>query len=447
MSFIVSTGEIDRLGLSVPAGSMTVMTDTMLPITAQPPAVVGAARELVIGLESVLWAGRSPVELLDTVRACEVLRSTVDAVELAVVAEIEATNAATVQGWASTTDYVTAVTGGLTGAGRRLLALARAVTSDRAVTGAALAAGDLSRVQAEVVVAAVDRLPVDPPLRDAAERLLLELARDHDATDLTAAGRRVVERLDPDGTDRRDEAALQREERAAHRSRFLSISQDGIGGVRVKGRGTVEDAAHLTAVLFSLAAPQPTSQPGACGGAGAGGGASVSCGVPDCAHDGRDPRDHGARMWDALIEATRLLAATEVLPTSHGTRPRVSVMIDYHALATSVRTSLGTGLGASLGASLGVGTIDTGGTLSAAAVRTLACDAEILPFVLGSRSQILDVGRTSRLVTPGIWLALITRDRHCAFPGVRREALVERVEVRDLRRRAHRSGTVKLRAA
>jgi len=66
------------------------------------------------------------------------------------------------------------------------------------------------------------------------------------------------------------------------------------------------------------------------------------------------------------------------------------------------------------------GVLDTGEQLSAAAVRRLACDAQILPYVLGTRSQVLDVGRASRLVTPGIWLALLARDRHCAFPGCRR---------------------------
>jgi hypothetical protein len=30
---------------------------------------------------------------------------------------------------------------------------------------------------------------------------------------------------------------------------------------------------------------------------------------------------------------------------------------------------------------------------------------------------VLDVGRARRLVTAAIWIALILRDRHCAFPG------------------------------
>jgi hypothetical protein len=123
-------------------------------------------------------------------------------------------------------------------------------------------------------------------------------------------------------------------------------------------------------------------------------------------------------MWDALIEASRLLAATTVLPTDHGTRPRIGVTIDYHALRTGLDTSLGPGGGP--GYEPGAGLLDTGERLSAAAVRRLACDAEVLPYVLGSRSQILDVGRTSRLVTLGLWLALVARDQQCAFPGCTR---------------------------
>jgi hypothetical protein len=111
-------------------------------------------------------------------------------------------------------------------------------------------------------------------------------------------------------------------------------------------------------------------------------------------------------MWDALIDAARRLTTihTDGLPTSHGTRPRVTVTIDLDAL----RTSLGTAV------------VETGQTLSAATARRIACDAHILPVVLGSRSQILDVGRSSRLVTTGLWHALVTRDRHCAFPGCTR---------------------------
>jgi hypothetical protein len=162
-----------------------------------------------------------------------------------------------------------------------------------------------------VIIGCLDRLPVNPRLRAAAEDLLIDEAGTRPAADLARTGGYVLDRLDPTGTERRDERGLHREERAAHLGRFLSLAEDGIGGVRLTGRGTVEDAALVKKVLMALSAPQATES-GACGGrptdrVGA-------CGMTDCAHDGRDPREHGTRMWDALVDATRLLTDTEVLP-------------------------------------------------------------------------------------------------------------------------------------
>ena len=55
--------------------------------------------------------------------------------------------------------------------------------------------------------------------------------------------------------------------------------------------------------------------------------------------------------------------------------------------------------------------------------KRLACDAEVIPAVLGSLGEVLDVGRTQRLVTTAIWKTLVLRDRHCRFPGCRRMPL------------------------
>ena len=63
--------------------------------------------------------------------------------------------------------------------------------------------------------------------------------------------------VDPDAEDRRLERELAREERAAHHDRYLSISSDGAGGVRLKGRGTAEDGALLKAALLPLTTPTP----------------------------------------------------------------------------------------------------------------------------------------------------------------------------------------------
>jgi hypothetical protein len=298
------------------------------------------------------------------------------------------------------------------------VALARAVTGDRVLTGAALADGAISRTQAEVVVAAVDQLPVNPRLRGAAEKVLIGEAAVHNAGDLRERGRRIVARLDPDGDERRDERALRREERAAHAGRFLSVVPDGIGGVRVKGRGTLEDAAVIRNALGPLSAPRPSAQPGACGGTP---GSARSCGITDCAHDGRDPREHGARQWDALVDACQRLADADLLPTAHGAKPRVAVVVPHDTLGS--RADGATGAAADADRALDVGLLDSGHRLSVAALRRLACDADVLPCVLGSRSEILDVGRTQRLVTTAIWTALVLRDRHCAFPGCSRPPL------------------------
>src|ERR671916_1839585 len=58
--------------------------------------------------------------------------------------------------------------------------------------------------------------------------------------------------------------------------------------------------------------------------------------------------------------------------------------------------------------------------LYAAEVRRLACDAAIIPMVLGSDSMPLDVGRQQRLATAALREALGQRDKGCAFSGCNR---------------------------
>lgn len=59
----------------------------------------------------------------------------------------------------------------------------------------------------------------------------------------------------------------------------------------------------------------------------------------------------------------------------------------------------------------------TGTFLSATEVDRLACDASFTRVVFGPDSQPLDVGRTKRLVTTQMRVAVIARDRRCVFPG------------------------------
>ena len=49
--------------------------------------------------------------------------------------------------------------------------------------------------------------------------------------------------------------------------------------------------------------------------------------------------------------------------------------------------------------------------------RRLACDADIIPAVLGTASEVLDLGRKARTANIALRRALTLRDRHCAHPG------------------------------
>ena len=167
-----------------------------------------------------------------------------------------------------------------------------------------------------------------------------------------------------------------------------------------------------------LAAPQVTKA-GACGGDPDAFGTygpdkrrlDPGCPASGCTHDGSDPREHGVRLLDAFVEVCRRAqAATDVnaLPRTHGTTARITVTTSWEALRDQLETPTGSGL------------LGSGQSLSAQAVRRLACDAEILPAVLGTQGQILDIGRSQRLVTTVLWLALVLRDQHCTFPGCTR---------------------------
>lgn len=55
--------------------------------------------------------------------------------------------------------------------------------------------------------------------------------------------------------------------------------------------------------------------------------------------------------------------------------------------------------------------------ISPAQARRLACTATLIPAVLGSRSEVLDLGRATRLFTPAQRKALALRDRVCRAEG------------------------------
>ncbi|WP_341350917.1 hypothetical protein [Nocardioides convexus] len=140
--------------------------------------------------------------------------------------------------------------------------------------------------------------PAIPRLRAAVADRMLALVEEHghNATALQTAFADVVREVDPDGLAVAADLLRDKAERGAHHARYLSFAEDGLGGVRVRGYGTVEDAERIKSVLLPLAAPQVT-EPGSCGGA-----------------SGRDQP-----MFDAEGRATTIPCPTSWLPAR---RPR-----------------------------------------------------------------------------------------------------------------------------
>jgi hypothetical protein len=61
--------------------------------------------------------------------------------------------------------------------------------------------------------------------------------------------------------------------------------------------------------------------------------------------------------------------------------------------------------------------VDGGGSLPVDVLRRLACEAEILPIVLGGPSGVLDVGRGQRMATARQRAALRALHPTCGVPG------------------------------
>lgn len=249
----------------------------------------------------------------------------------------------------------------------------------------AFEAGDVSLAQAAVIAAAVDDLPDDVPAetRTRAETTLVGYAARFDALQLTRLGQRILTVVAPDIGEARDAEALDRQERRARQRREFTLTPDGHGTVHLFGRLTDEAAAIVRAALDPLAAPLPRTD------------------------EGPDPRSAAQRRADALEELCRRALAGRPTEATEAARPAGRP-------ATQVMVTIPLRL---LTDGLGTATLPDGAPLSPGAARRMACDADLIPAVLGTASAVLDVGRSQRLFTSARRRALIVRDRGCGFPG------------------------------
>ncbi|HEU0086193.1 MAG TPA: DUF222 domain-containing protein [Pseudonocardiaceae bacterium] len=319
--------------------------------------------------------------LLEALRGAEAEYRRAYARVLDLVAELDAAKAGAAAGFGTTARLLAGVLNLTKGEAGTRVEQAGLLTARRSLTGqvlspalpataAELAAGTIGLAHLRVITAVTRRIPpaTHPETAAQAEQTLATAARRFDPTALARIGERLLAHLDPDGAAPAEEPETQRE---------LRVRTRPDGTVRLTGKLDPEGGATVLAVLGSLNSRRPPVD-----------------GVPDT-------RSQARRDADALVEAmTRLLADAD-LPTRGGQRPHLVLTLGLAELVTG----------------LGTATLDTGGQLTAAEARRLACDAGIIPLVLGSDSMPLDVGRQQRLASAALRDALGHRDRGCAFPG------------------------------
>ena len=299
---------------------------------------------------------------------------------LSVVAEIDSRGTAATLGYPTTVELVRAIGRVPLGEARARIAAATEVLPTRGLHGApvpptlpatavAVAEHAIGAADVKVIRSILARIPphLGDDTRTEIEAELAHHARTLDAGQLTVLGKRILAYLDQDGRRPNDSAETRR---------HLSF-RDRDGGCELTGWLDREATEILRAALSPLAAPRPGTDTDI------------------------DLRTAAQRDADALVDlAHRALSAGDP-PTDGGERPQVVVTVSLAVLQDRI----------------GAASMAFGGPINADLARRIACDAQVIPVVLGSRGEPLDVGRASHTVPTAIRRAVSVRDGGCAFPG------------------------------
>ncbi|NEE02198.1 HNH endonuclease signature motif containing protein [Phytoactinopolyspora halotolerans] len=328
-------------------------------------------------------------------------------------------------------------------------------------TLAGMVEGAISYEHAVVIAKTMAKIPTDIPADDAAraEDDLAAFAREYDPATLQRLADHLLHVLTSDSLEDRDERA--------QRKRSLRICDRGDGTVRITGLLGTEAAAIVRSALDPLAAPEPGKD-------GEKDQRAADQRLADALTElarralATDtlPTRHGHPTQLLLLANLNTLLDHTTSQNNHGSDGdgSDSAHVDNadadgsgaDAHVGSAHSDAGDGRddgaggagGAGVGREGGVFTAggcthpdtpprwlqDTwarrfgvapaelthGGPISSESLRRLACDADITTVLVDQHGVPLRVGRTERLVTPGIYTALIARDRGCAFPGCTR---------------------------
>jgi len=303
---------------------------------------------------------------------------------------------------------------------RRAERLAGDLTQRWPLVAEGLTTGGVNLDQASVIIRALNAiidgelsLQVDdrnPDLRPgtelmtAAEAHLVALAAEFGPAELRRLGEKILEIIAPavhEDEERKKLEAAQR--RAAAATRF-SISNRGDGTADLKGRVPESVASRLKTYLEAFTAPRHDAMTKAgCTG-------RTTPGVPltDPATGQRLPYD---RVLGEALCAFLEAADPARMPIHGGNATKVIVTIAW----------------ADLVAGTGVAVLGDGTRVSVGEARRLLCNAGVLPAVLGTDSQVLDLGLESRLYDGNQRTALgiahpVCRAEHCTVPATWCEA-------------------------
>ena len=265
------------------------------------------------------------------------------------------------------------------GANHRDLGLADSLDRRWGQVASALATGAVNLAQARVIAHALDELPADTVsaevLAEAEAHLVAEAAQ-HGPRELRLLGRKILEVVAPEVAEQHEAEQLAAEEERAWRRTSLVSTPLGDGTTRIVLRLPDGVAARLHTYLEAFTSPRHE---------GVGEGDRVPIDV------------RRGQAFCSLLETWD----PKRLPMHGGDATTVIVTVPLSALREQ----------------LGVGELGPDDALSAGEVRRLACTASILPAVLGEKSEILDLGRSSRLFKPAQRKAMVVRDKECRAEG------------------------------
>jgi hypothetical protein len=309
--------------------------------------------------------GLTDDELVDHLAEIERATRVLDAERARAIADIEDRRTYAVDGFVSTTAWLSQRFGIAGSAAAQQVRLARALPR-MPVTRAALADGAISTVAALLLV---DAREADPAQFGPAEATLVEAGRTLPVRDLRRAVDHWKQLAD---AAREDDVARRRFER---RGLFVSATMDGM--VRLDGDLDPETGQTVLTAVRSMVD-------------------ATSRGADD------DDRRPAQRRADALGEICRRYLDSADRAVVAGERPHVTLTVDLAAMRRGA---------------VGSAEFTDTGLVTTEAVRRLGCDASLVRVVTNGDSELLDVGRQTPVVPAAIRRALVVRDRGCRFPG------------------------------